>query len=73
MTHWVLRFADGSVVEGQYVDDKQHGHWVWRFANGSVDEGQYVNGKKHGHWFARRRADGDVVKTCWKNGNKVDC
>lgn len=27
---WVLRFADGDVAEGCYVNSREHGHWIVR-------------------------------------------
>ncbi len=48
--HWVVRYADGHVHEGPYVDGKAHGHWVIREADGDVGEGPYVDDEKHGRW-----------------------
>ena len=41
---WVIRFGNGTVWEGPYVNDKKHGRWVWRDADGSVEIETYVNG-----------------------------
>ena len=56
---WVVRYADGDVSEGPYVDGKRHGQWVLRTADGDVQEGPYVDGKRHGQWVLRF-ADGRV-------------
>ena len=56
---WVLRFANGTVEEGPYVEGKRYGQWVLRFANGTVEEGPYVEGKRLGRWVFRD-ADGNV-------------
>ena len=34
--HWVMRFPDGGVSEGSYVEGKEHGHWVMRLPDGTV-------------------------------------
>ena len=57
--YWVLRFADGGVEEGPFVEGEPNGHWVLRFANGNVEEGPMVNGQQNGHWIVRN-ADGTV-------------
>ena len=37
---WVLlRWADGRVQEGPYVDGNKHGRWVLRFADGESRKG----------------------------------
>ena len=36
---WALRWPDGKVEEGSYVDWKRQGRWVIRHANGDVEEG----------------------------------
>ena len=58
-SQWVLRFSDGDVVEGSYVDGQRHGQWVLRLADGGVQEGPYVDGQQHGHWVLRF-SDGTV-------------
>lgn len=50
---WELRFADGQVETGTYVNDKQHGLWKQRDPDGRVDVGPVVNGKRHGLWVLR--------------------
>ena len=50
---WVMRWADGGVSEGPYVEGKRHGPWEERWANGTVGEGLYVEGKRHGRWIIR--------------------
>ena len=58
---WVVRQADGDVLEGPYVDGKRHGDWVLRLADGTVQEGPFVEGKKHGRWVLRV-ADGGGIE-----------
>ena len=50
---WIVRYADGRVDQGPYLDGKRHGRWVDRYADGRVDEGPYVHGRKHGRWVDR--------------------
>jgi len=50
---WVIRFADGEVEEGPFVDGQRHGYWVGRGANDNVYEGPYVDGEPNGHWVVR--------------------
>ncbi len=56
---WVVRYSDGAVDEGPYVDGKKHGRWVMRLTNGTVSEGPVVDGRQHGRWVVRQ-ADGIV-------------
>jgi len=57
------------VIEGPYVDGKQHGNWVIRYADGEVHEGPFVDGKKHGQWVLRF-ADGEVQEGPFWDGEK---
>ena len=49
----IVRFPNGTVDWGPYVDDRRHGRWAIRFSNGLVEEGPYVAGNRHGHWVIR--------------------
>ena len=66
---WVLRWADGDVDEGPYVEGKRHGRWVLRWASGTVDEGPYVEGERHGRWVTRY-ASGDVYEGPYVEGKQ---
>ena len=55
---WVIRFANGDVWEGPFVEGRMHGDWVVRWPSGSGEEGPYVEGKRHGDWVSR-----------WPSGN----
>ena len=35
----VIRYADGGVSEGPYVNGERNGNWIQRFANGTIAEG----------------------------------
>ena len=65
--HWVMRFHDGAVSEGPYVEDRRHGHWIWRLPDGTI-EGPYVDGEFHGLWVAQ----GSEERLCWQNGEDRD-
>lgn len=56
---WIIRLADGRVLEGSLDGRVKQGSWVMRWADGSVMEGPYVDDKRHGRWTARR-PDGSV-------------
>ena len=49
----IIHGADGTVVEGSYVEGRREGHWVEREPDGTVSEGPYVGGVKEGHWVIR--------------------
>ena len=68
--HWVLRNANGTVVEGPYFAGKQTGHWVIREPDGDVGEGPMVDGRPHGPWVYRWRS-GDVSDLEFVNGEVV--
>ena len=40
--------SDGSVYDGDWVNDEQHGVGTETWINGSMYEGEYVMGEKHG-------------------------
>ena len=39
---------DGSIYQGEWYEDRQHGKGKETFPDKSVYEGDYVNGMKHG-------------------------
>ncbi len=43
--HWVVRFPDGDVWEGPFVDGEMHGRWVERNADGSSKERYWNEGQ----------------------------
>ncbi len=43
--HTIIRFENGNVAEGPYVDGVLHGHWVIRNVDSTVEDLQYVNGE----------------------------
>ena len=65
---WVIRYADGRVDEGTYLNGKKHGRWIDRYANGRVDEGSYANGRKHGRWVDRY-ASGNSFEYDYRDGS----
>ncbi len=65
---WIVRYADGRVDQGPYVDGRKHGRWVDRYADGRVDEGSYANGRKHGRWVDRY-ASGNSFEYEYRNGS----
>ncbi len=65
---WIVRYADGRIDRGPYVDGRKHGRWVDRYANGRVDEGSYANGRKHGRWVDRY-ASGNRFEYEYRNGS----
>ena len=49
---WVLRFLDGGISIGSYVDGKRHGLWYRRETNYDM-KGEYIEGKSEGIWLRR--------------------
>jgi len=41
-------FPDGSIYEGGWVDDQEHGRGTLYLSNGDVYDGQWEHGVKHG-------------------------
>ena len=68
--HWVIRFTDGTIHEGSFVDAEESGHWVFRRADGTIAEGPFVNGQMHGSWMIRF-ADGTVEERLYSDGERV--
>ena len=44
---------DGSVYEGEFVNDKRHGTGTYRYANGDVYKGEWKDGHQHGRGTRR--------------------
>ena len=65
---WIVRYADGRIDRGPYVDGRKHGRWVDRYADGRVDEGSYANGRKHGRWVDRY-ASGNSFEYEYRDGS----
>ena len=70
---WVLRFANGAVLEGSYLGGKRHGNWVARFANGSGLETEYRNGSIDGQpgiytTKSGKRIPGRWSGNCFRDG-----
>ena len=68
---WILRFSNGNVGQGPFVNGQQTGDWVYRFPDGQVDEGPMIDGAEHGEWVVRR-PDGRVEVELWVDGERVD-
>ena len=66
---WFIRYADGDVWEGPYMDGKKHGQWVFHLADGSVMEGPYVHDRQHGRWIFNK-IDGGVEEGPYVDGKK---
>jgi len=62
-------YADGSVYEGDWKDDKKHGEGKCTFADGSVYEGELKNDKVHGEGKCTF-ASGEVYEGELKNGKR---
>ena len=67
--HWIIRYADGGVSEGPFVNGEGNGHWIIREADGTVSEGPFVDGERNGHWIIRQ-ADGTVGEGPYVNGER---
>ena len=71
---WILRFQDGYIEEGSFLDGKRDGHWVFTFPDSGIQEGPFVDGEKNGPWVLRY-ADGSIeegpVVAGQKNGHWV--
>ena len=66
---WEVRYADGDVATGPYVNGKQHGQWEYRHADGGIDTGPMVDGNRHGRWEVRP-AKGPVEIGSYVNGKR---
>ena len=42
-----LRFADGDVYDGSYVEDSMQGHGTYTYVEGDIYSGEFREGKKH--------------------------
>ena len=66
---WFERSADGTEMEGFYVNEKPHGNWVWRYRDGTVGGGSWVDGKRRGQWV-ERYTDGGVGEGPYVDGER---
>ncbi|RYH31300.1 hypothetical protein EON65_02955 [archaeon] len=48
-TYYRVKFPNGEVYEGMFVDETFHGVGLYKFSDGSVYEGQWHRGSRFGH------------------------
>ncbi len=48
MMHGHMKYNDGSVYTGDFLNHQSHGRGTLNFTNGSVYDGEWCNGKRHG-------------------------
>ena len=65
----VMRFQDGNLAEGTYVNGVRHGDWVWKYPDGQVESGPYVDGEQHGRWLVEP-PDGGRLEGPYVDGEK---
>ena len=62
----IYRWDDGTVYDGEWLDDDRHGLGVERIADGNIYEGEYRADKASGHGIYRY-ADGEIYERGWLN------
>eukprot|EP00984_Skeletonema_dohrnii_P026186 scaffold15496_cov81-Skeletonema_dohrnii-CCMP3373.AAC.2 len=65
-------YADGSVYEGDWKDDKMHGEGKMTYANGVVYDGHWRDDKKHGEGILISIADGIVMMDIGGMANQIE-
>ena len=66
-----MKYADGDIYVGEYVDGEMRGKGTYTFADGNKYVGEFVNGTFHGrgtYYFT----NGDYIEGTWENGEKKD-
>ena len=59
-----MKYANGDIYEGDWVDDKYHGKGTLKYANGDIYEGIWcLNKKKEGTF---KYSNGDIYEGEWK-------
>ncbi|EOD29656.1 hypothetical protein EMIHUDRAFT_48165, partial [Emiliania huxleyi CCMP1516] len=68
--HGVLRYPDGDVYEGGFVDGKRHGHGLERDKKGRIFfDGFFEDGLRHGHG-KKTSSNGTTYTGEWVRGDK---
>lgn len=66
----VLKFKNGDIYCGEFIDDKKCGNGTLKYANGDIYGGEFVGNEKQGYG-TMYYADGRIVNGEWKNGKLV--
>ncbi|KAG2382694.1 hypothetical protein C9374_005274 [Naegleria lovaniensis] len=65
----VIKYKDGSIYIGQFLDSKKHGFGTMYYSNGDVYRGEWKNNLKHGvgdYYFASNKSS--YHQSTWENG-----
>lgn len=67
--HGIMRYCNGDVYEGDFLNDFCHGEGRLRTFDGDVYSGSFIEGKKCGYGVLKR-ANGNVYKGMWMNDRR---
>nr|CAG4708362.1 unnamed protein product [Naegleria fowleri] len=65
----VIKYKDGSMYIGQFLDSKKHGFGTMYYSNGDIYRGEWKNNLKHGvgdYYFAANKSS--FHQSTWENG-----
>lgn len=69
MSRKKVKSPDGSIYDGDWLDNKRHGYGRWTHPDGASYAGQWVDDKQHGEG-TMIFADGTVYTGLWKEGKR---
>jgi hypothetical protein len=64
-----MKYSDGHIYEGQYVNDLREGFGIYYFKNNDKYHGQFVSNKRNG-FGVYNYSDGTVYTGFWENNVK---
>lgn len=65
--HGLMRYKDGSVYEGYFVNGKKHGKGTYVDPNGNTFDGNWRQGKRQGPGKLRLKGATESIHWDWKN------
>ena len=64
-----MKFKDGSIYQGDFYNDKQHGTGTFIYQDGKKYVGLWKHGLKHGR--GKYWGHGKPVEGIWEHGDRV--
>ena len=65
-----VKYGNGSIYEGEFLDNQRNGKGVYKYNNGNVYTGEFKKNKKDGIG-KMVYADGKIYEGKWKNGKPL--
>lgn len=68
--HGKMMFTDGSVYEGQWMNDQKNGMGIVHYPSGNIYEGSFLNDQKEGFGKFYYKSKGEMYEGYWQKDQK---